>query len=160
MPSPHALGSQSINPSKLMELEVLSQVVSTLQAKNDFKASIPYLAKMAQIVDNQQIGPSSPSSPSSQTPEQRRQQQYLLDKLKADAHARLADAYYKTGRFIESEASLSLSVKLWETLMSKGYDDVRPLLMKAYDSLGQCYEALHKPQMVKHMQTRKQKLVQ
>ncbi|KAI9027155.1 hypothetical protein CLU79DRAFT_717207 [Phycomyces nitens] len=143
--------------SNLLELQVLTQVVVQHQAKNDIRGSIPYLAKIAQIIDNQRIVKPTIDSCQSTYDIQTRE----LAKLKADAHSQLADAYFKTANHVQCEASLTLSVKIWERLQKDQTNnaDIRPLLLNAYDQLKECYEALGKPSMAKHMETRKTKLL-
>ncbi|OAD78473.1 hypothetical protein PHYBLDRAFT_163578 [Phycomyces blakesleeanus NRRL 1555(-)] len=150
--------------SHLLELQVLTQVVLQHQEKNDIRGSIPYLAKIAQIIDNQRIVKPTDDIDASQSTYDSQIRE--LNKLKADAHSQLADAYFKTANHVQCEASLTWSVKIWERLIKQdkttkttANDDIKPLLLNAYDQLKECYEALGKPSMAKHMETRKAKLL-
>ncbi|KAG0169992.1 hypothetical protein DFQ28_002720 [Apophysomyces sp. BC1034] len=161
MASAYALNSQSVNPANLLELQVLAQVVIDLQNKNNIRGSIPYLAKIAQIVDNQQL--TKPSGTSEEDRHRYEKQKNELDKVKADAHAQLADAYFKIGNYINAEASLSFSVAIWEKLLQRQQQDVpdiRSFLLKAYDRLKECYEIMDKQKMATFMEARKSKLLQ
>ncbi|KAI9270527.1 hypothetical protein BDA99DRAFT_534639 [Phascolomyces articulosus] len=123
MTSPHYLQSQHINPASLVELQVLSKVATEMQLQDNVKGSIPYLAKICQIVDNQQTDSKK-----------------AMDQIRAQAHVQLADAYFKSHQFVQCEASLSIAVKLWE----KSRLDNQQHLASAYDQLKACYETLEK----------------
>ncbi|KAI9482530.1 hypothetical protein BDB00DRAFT_879127 [Zychaea mexicana] len=138
--SPHYLQSHYINPASLMELKVLSQVVTQMQQQGNVKGSIPYLAKICQIVDNQQTQDKKKTA---------------LDPVRAQAHAQLADAYFKTQQWVQCEASLTLAVKIWE----KDRDSNATSLAHAYDQLIPCYETLGKQKMAEYMEQRKAKLM-
>ena len=138
MTPPHYLQSQYINPASLVELQVLSQVATGMQQQGNVKGSIPYLAKICQIVDNQRTD----NKPG-------------LDQIRAQAHSQLADAYFKAQQFVQCEASLNLAVKIWEKAKTTTTTDY---LLSAYDQLVGCYEALGKSKMIEYMQQRKAKL--
>lgn len=125
-PGPHNLLTPRNNPASAMELRILEAVVQDCPT---VKARIPYLAKICQIVDQD-----SPAE------------------TRARAHARLADAYYKTQQFIQCEASLTYAVKLFEKS-----DNSNDELDQAYAQLRDCYDALGKRQLAEHIETRRQK---
>ncbi|KAF7725887.1 hypothetical protein EC973_009219 [Apophysomyces ossiformis] len=160
----YALSSQSVNPANLLELQVLAQVVVDLQNKNNIRGSIPYLAKIAQIVDNQRL--TKPQGTTDAEKSRYEKQSIELNKVKADAHAQLADAYYRIGNYVNAEASLSFSVDIWEKLLQRQTQqnaneeaDIRAFLLKAYDRLKECYEVLDKQKMASYMEARKSKLL-
>ncbi|KAI9303296.1 hypothetical protein BJ944DRAFT_268658 [Cunninghamella echinulata] len=177
MNTPYNLQTTSINPANLMELQVLSQVVADKQGKNDIKGSIPYLAKMTQIIDHQQIpkqngnnknnnisdkNNNDNSNSNNNNPQSnKKEQQRILFSLQADAYKQLGDAYLKTGQYIQAEASFTMSTKRLELLCKK--NDVRPNnetrleLMELYDKLIQCYQYMNKPHMVRGIEDRKLK---
>ncbi|ORY91234.1 hypothetical protein BCR43DRAFT_498735 [Syncephalastrum racemosum] len=127
---PHSLLTHRNNPASAMELRILEAVVQDCPT---VKASIPYLAKICQIVDQ--------DSP----PETR-----------ARAHVRLANAYFKTQQFIQCEASLTHAVKLYEKSDNNNNDNGEEL-DQAYAQLRDCYDALGKRQLAEHIETRRQK---
>lgn len=155
-PTPQSLNSNTVNPANLLELQVLTQVATQLQSNNDIQGSIPYLAKIAQIVDNQKLDRPPPEEPQ----ENYYQQFNQLREIKADAYAQLADAYFKTNQFVLCENSLLSSVKIWEKLVqhSKGEDFTRQR-RAGYEQLKACYEAMGKTQLSQHMETKISKLV-
>ncbi|KAI8147941.1 hypothetical protein BJV82DRAFT_575087 [Fennellomyces sp. T-0311] len=134
----HYLQSQHINPASLVELRVLSQVADQMQKEDDIKGSIPYLAKICQIVDNQHT-----------------KDKVSLDQIRAQAHAQLADAYFKSHQFIQCEATLTIAVKIWEKSNSS-----RQQLLNAYGLLKACYETMGKQKLADYMDQRKVKLVE
>ncbi|KAI8340166.1 hypothetical protein BC941DRAFT_419597, partial [Chlamydoabsidia padenii] len=151
MTTPHSLRSTSINPANLLELEVLSRIVSEKHTNNDVRGSIPYLAKMAQIIDNQRLEKGSTL-----------QQQQALSTLQADAHRQLGQAYMNTGQYTQAEASLTNSTKKLEYLLKGGGDNnnnkmITNQLLQGYDLLKECFEVLGKPHMVQGMENRKLK---
>ncbi|CAO3656486.1 unnamed protein product [Mucor fragilis] len=159
-PQPQALRSNSVNPSNLVELQVLTKIVNQLQSNNDMKGSIPYLAKIVQIVANQRL--ERPSSTATEDIKQRYYQQLNeLSKVQADAYAQLADAYFQTQQFVTCESNLILSVKIWERLLkhdAASTDTIRPRLKAAYKQLEEAYEAMGKTQLAQHMATRLDRL--
>lgn len=155
---PQSLHSNSINPANLLEIQVLTQVINELQSKNDIKGSIPYIAKIAQIIDNQKL--ERPAREEGQEKlEHYYQQLNQLRKVKADAHAQLADAYFQTQQFILCESSLIQSVKIWEKLVQHSSEDFSVPLKKGYLQLKACYEAMGKNQLAQHMDTKLSRLV-
>ncbi|CDH51563.1 predicted protein [Lichtheimia corymbifera JMRC:FSU:9682] len=100
-PQPQQLNSQSLNPATVMEINVLKRVAMEQQRTNP-GASIPYFAKICQIVDNQRPPDNDPMR---------------LNIIRADAHAQLADAYHKVQNWIQCEASLMVAVKIWERML-------------------------------------------
>ncbi|KAI8876088.1 hypothetical protein K501DRAFT_262735 [Backusella circina FSU 941] len=154
MVQPQTLISNTVNPANLLELQVLSKIVQDLDNKNDIKGAIPYLAKMTQIVDNQAI-----TKPTDQAKlPNYHLQMNELSKTKANAHAQLAEAFYKTHDFMQCESSLTVSIKIWEKLVRHD-TSIIPLLTSAYDRLKLCYEALGKNQMANNIESRKTKLL-
>ncbi|KAI8350346.1 hypothetical protein EDC96DRAFT_519641 [Choanephora cucurbitarum] len=151
--SPQTIISSSVNPANLLELKVLSNIVSQLQEQGDMGQAIPYLAKMVQIVDSQRL--EKPTDPQNKTPYY--SQLNELQKLKADAYSQLAFAYLKTHQFVQCESWLTSSIKLWEKLIR--YDPQgQPSLMVAYEALIECYMAMGKDHLAQHIQTRLCKL--
>ncbi|KAI8978438.1 hypothetical protein BDB01DRAFT_799867 [Pilobolus umbonatus] len=160
MATPQRLISNSVNPANLVELETLTKVIDRLQQQNDIKGSIPYLAKIVQILDNQTIQ-RPPKEDKARLPHYY-QQINELHKVQANAHFQLAEAQYQVYDFIACESSLTLSVKLWEKLLhyNPGYQsELRPLLIKSYETLKLCYDAMGKSQLAMYMDTRKNKLL-
>lgn len=143
IPPPHFLVSKSMNPASLQELQVLQHVATRLQNQGDVKGSIPYLAKICQIVDNQRPEP---------------EHRDAMDTVRAQAHAQLAEAYFKTFQFTLCESQWMLALDIWEKRVS---DDasLRESLLHAYDQLKSCYETLGKTQMAHYMDKRKSKLL-
>lgn len=146
-PQPQQLNSQSLNPASLMEINVLKRVAME-QQKTNVQASIPYYAKICQIVDNQRL-PDNDTMP--------------LNTIRADAHAQLADAYYKVQNWIQCEASLMVAVKIWERMLempeeSDGKLTAKTRLGEAYDILRTCYNTLGKSRLAELMEKRKSKL--
>ncbi|KAG2219099.1 hypothetical protein INT45_005830 [Circinella minor] len=143
MTPPHYLQSQYINPASLVELQVLDQVVTGMQQQGNVKGSIPYLAKICQIVDNQHTDNKT-----------------ALDQIRAQAHAQLADAYFKAQQFIQCEASLNLAIKIWEKATNTKSPETTTInyLLSAYDQLIECYEVLGKSKMIEYIKQRKTKL--
>jgi hypothetical protein len=154
-PSPQSLHSSTVNPANLLELQVLTQVATQLQCNNDIRGSIPYLAKIAQIVDNQKLARPAREEPQDNYYAQLNQ----LRKVKADAYAQLADAYFKTQQFVLCESSLLSSVKIWEKLVQHTNEDLSVQLKAGYKQLKACYEAMGKTQLARHMETKLSKLV-
>lgn len=154
---PQSLQSNSINPANLLEIQVLTQVINELQSKNDIKGTIPYLAKIVQIVDNQKLD--RPSRDEGQAKlDHYYQQLNQLRKVKADAHAQLANAYFQTQQFILCESSLILSVKIWEKLVQHSSEDFSVQLKSGYSQLKACYEAMGKNQLAQHADNKLAKL--
>jgi murein L,D-transpeptidase YcbB/YkuD len=160
MATSHSLRSTSINPANLIELQLLSQIVTQKQSANDIRGSIPYLAKMAQIIDNQRLETTvAASSPQQQ---QLQQQQHTLRLLQADAHRQLGQAYMKIGQYIQAEASLTITIQRLESLLkgdnaATSHTIVVNQLIEGYDLLKECFELLGKPHMVQGMENRKRK---
>lgn len=151
---PQSLYSHSVNPVHLLEIQVLSQVVHQLQSKNDIRGSIPYLAKIVQIIDNQRL-----EKTNNRDLYFRQLNEYR--KVQSRAHFDLAEAYFKTHDFILSEASFSIAVKNWEKLMEhEEQAEVKELLSKSYDYLKTCYEAMGKDQLAYFAEVKKNKLMQ
>ncbi|KAI8372154.1 hypothetical protein BD560DRAFT_395328 [Blakeslea trispora] len=152
--SPQAIISSSVNPANLLELKVLSSIVSQLQDQGDVGQAIPYLAKMVQIVDSQRLDP-KPTDP------ERRPAYYQqfneLQKLKAESYSQLAFAYLATHQFIPCESWLTSAVKVWEKLVRHDPSLVESLTV-AYEKLIECYLAMGKNQLAQHISTRLQKL--
>ncbi|GAA5813025.1 hypothetical protein MFLAVUS_006491 [Mucor flavus] len=148
MPTPQALHSSSINPANLVELQVLTQVITQLQSSNDIAGTIPYLAKIVQIVNNQNL-----SKPTTQLPKYY-QQLNQLRLVQADAYSQLAEAYFHTHQFIKCESNLLASVRIWEKLVQHGNvsEDLKPRLKQAYVMLKACYEDMGKGQLAQHME--------
>ncbi|KAI9323085.1 hypothetical protein BX666DRAFT_2021848 [Dichotomocladium elegans] len=146
---PYQLHSHNVNPASLVELQVLSKIAAQLQASGDVKGSIPYLAKICQIVDNQQADSTR-----------------SLDLVRADAHYQLGGAYFRANQFQQCEASLMISVKLWENhqrrqpKQEKGEKSFFDRLSSSYDMLATSYESLGKQQLAEQMGKRKLKLSQ
>ena len=147
MPPPQSLQSKSVNPSNLLELQVLTQVVTQLQANKDVRGSIPYLAKIAQIVENQTLVKPTEKEGLDHYYQQLNQ----LNKVKADANAQLGNAYFQTQQFILCESVLLRSVKLWENLVQHTTENFNPQLKASYQQLKTCYESLGKTQLAQHM---------
>ncbi|CAO3597866.1 unnamed protein product [Absidia cylindrospora] len=154
MNAPHSLKSTSINPANLIELEVLSQIVSEKQNNNDIRGSIPYLAKMAQIIDNQRL-----EQVTDNNEQQQRIQQRTLYSLQADAHRQLGQAYLGTGLYTQAEASLSITIQRLESLLkdNNGSTDTVLQLLQGYDLLKECFQVMNKPHLVQGMENRKLK---
>ncbi|KAL9541094.1 hypothetical protein PS6_010461 [Mucor atramentarius] len=134
-PQPQALRSNSVNPSNLVELQVLTKIVTQLQGSNDMKGSIPYLAKIVQIVANQRLEKPSPAAP---------------DESKQRYYQQLNEL----SKFITCESNLILSVKIWERLLKHdpaSIDTITPRLKAAYKQLNEAYEAMGKTQLAQHM---------
>ncbi|KAI8070176.1 hypothetical protein BDF21DRAFT_425143 [Thamnidium elegans] len=148
MPTPQSLHSSSINPANLVELQVLTQVITQLQSTNDIAGAIPYLAKIVQIVNNQKLV--KPSEPTANYYQQLNQ----LRLVQADAYSQLADAYFHTQQFIKCESNLLQSVRIWEKLVQHGNasEDLKPRLKQAYGMLKTCYEDMGKGQLAQHME--------
>lgn len=124
--------------------------VAMEQQKTNPGASIPYLAKICQIVDNQRPPENDPMR---------------LNIIRADAHAQLADAYHKVQNWIQCEASLMVAVKIWERILetpeeSDGKMTARTRLGEAYDILRICYDTLGNRRLAELMEKRKSKLAQ
>ncbi|KAI8644983.1 hypothetical protein BD408DRAFT_412459 [Parasitella parasitica] len=158
MAQPQSLQSNSVNPANLVELQVLTNIVAQLQANNDMKGSIPYLAKIAQIVANQRL-----DKPSLATNDKQHYYQQLneLSKVQADAYAQLADAYFQTQQFILCESNLILSVKMWERLLRydpASTDTTKLRLKAAYNQLAEAYKAMGKLQLAQHMEIKLKKM--
>jgi hypothetical protein len=151
---PQSLRSSSINPANLLELQVLTKVITQLQSNNDIRGSIPYLAKIVQIVEHQKLD--RPSDPTKQS--HYYQQLNELRKVKADAYAQLADAYFQTQQYILCESSLLVSVKLWENLVRHDALQETGALRLAYEQLKICYEQMGKIQLAQHMETKLSRL--
>ncbi|KAG2199632.1 hypothetical protein INT47_005157 [Mucor saturninus] len=147
-PAPQALHSSSVNPANLVELQVLTQVSSQLQSSGDVAGSIPYLAKIVQILENQQLEKKS---------SRYKQQCEQLRRVQADAHAQLGDAYYKTGQYVVCEHALLRSVKIWEKLVQQDSSVCGPL-RAAYEQLKSSYEAMGKTQLAQHIETKLERL--
>lgn len=157
-PQPQALRSNSVNPANLVELEVLTKIVTQLQNNNDIKGSIPYLAKIVQIVANQRL--ERPTS-ASEDKQHYHQQLNELSKVQADAYAQLADAYFQTQQFIACESNLILSVKIWERLLKHdpaSIETTKLRLKTAYKQLSEVYEAMGKTQLAQHMEIKLERL--
>lgn len=157
-PQPQALRSNSVNPANLVELEVLTKIVTQLQNNNDIKGSIPYLAKIVQIVANQRL-----ERPTSASEDKQHYYQQLneLSKVQADAYAQLADAYFQTQQFITCESNLILSVKIWERLLKHdpaSIETTKLRLKTAYKQLSEVYEAMGKTQLAQHMEIKLERL--
>lgn len=148
-PTPQSLHSSSVNPANLVELQVLTQVVSQLQSQGDVKGSIPYLSKIVQILENQQL-----EKPSDGNKEHYYQQFNQLRRVKADAHAQLGHAYFETQQYLMCETSLLTSVKIWEKLVQHHDVDFGMQLSCAYEQLKSCYEAMGKTQLAHYMETK------
>lgn len=162
MTTSYSLRSTSINPANLIELELLSQIVTERQSANDICGSIPYLAKMAQIIDNQRLEETLAASSPQQQQQQQRQQRQTFRLLQADAHRQLGQAYMKTGQYIQAEASLSITIQRLESLMkddttATSHTIIVNQLIEGYDLLKECFELLGKPHMVQGMENRKRK---
>jgi hypothetical protein len=158
-PQPQALRSNSVNPANLVELQVLTKIVTQLQNNNDIKGSIPYLAKIVQIVSNQRL--ERPTSASEDKQQHYYQQLNELSKVQADAYAQLADAYFQTQQFITCESNLILSVKIWERLLKHdpASIEITKLRLKiAYKQLSEAYEAMGKTQLAQHMESKLERL--
>lgn len=148
-PQPQQLNSQSLNPATVMEINVLKRVAMEQQKSNP-GASIPYFAKICQIVDNQRPPENDPMR---------------LNIIRADAHAQLADAYYKVQNWIQCEASLMVAVKIWERMLetpeeTDGKMTARTRLGEAYDILRICYDTLGNRRLAEMIDQRKSKLAQ
>lgn len=153
-PPPQSLNSSSINPANLLEIQVLTQVIADLQSKNDIKGSIPYLAKIVQIIDNQKL-----VKPSRDEPKDAYYKQFnQLRKVKADAYSQLADAYFHTQQFIICENTLLVSVKIWEKLVQHTNEDCTLQLKKGYEQLKTCYEDMGKLQLAQHIENKLDRL--
>ncbi|KAI8097977.1 uncharacterized protein B0P05DRAFT_522811 [Gilbertella persicaria] len=157
-PAPQTIISSSINPANLLELQVLTNITSQLQSQGDIQNSIPYLAKIVQIVESQRLG-EKPTEP------EKRQGYYKqfneLRKIKAEAYAHLADAYFKTQQFVQCESSLLISVKIWEKLVQHEPEEAEhsnKQLQIAYKQLYACYKAMGKTQLAEHIQTKLSRL--
>ena len=90
------------------------------------------------------------------------QQYNELRKIQANAHYQLADACYHIKDFVTCESSLTLAVKQWEKLVLHNpeyQNELSPLLLRSYETLKLCYEAMGKLQMAQYMDTRKTKLL-
>lgn len=148
MSCPQYLHSESINPANLLELKVLHQIATKLQSEGNVKGSIPYFAKICQIVDNQRIDGDDTDA-----------KRDALDTIRAQAHIQLADAYFKTLQFTQCESSLSLAVKIFEKQMQRDIIIDRNQLARAYEQLHDCYDALGKHQLADFMDERRQKLL-
>ncbi|CAO3628248.1 unnamed protein product [Cunninghamella echinulata] len=171
MNTPYNLQTTSINPANLMELQVLSQVVTDKQGKNDIIGSIPYLAKMTQIIDHQQIPKQNDDNNNNNSSNNcnnnnslqynKQEQERILFSLQADAHKQLGDAYLKTGQYIQAEASFTMSTKRLELLCKKKNikpnNETKLELIQLYDKLIQCYQYMNKPHMVRGIEDRKLK---
>ncbi|KAI9360687.1 hypothetical protein BD770DRAFT_384628 [Pilaira anomala] len=157
MPTPQQLHSSSINPANLVELQVLTQVVAQLQSNEDIRGSIPYLAKIVQILENQKL--EKPKGDQDKLGYYKQYNQLRL--VQADAHAQLAEAYFKTQQFISCESSLLKSVKIWEKLVQHGNvtGDLRPQLTQAYIQLQESYEAMGKAQLAQHIENKLARLL-
>ncbi|KAI7862392.1 hypothetical protein BDF14DRAFT_100405 [Spinellus fusiger] len=133
--------------------------VMGLQDNTNIKGSIPYLAKMVQWVENQSITKVVDADEAQRSLYQKQTLQLSL--LKADAHAQLADAFFKAKNHVQCEASLTFSIKIWERLMKQkeSPQEIPLLLSNAYDQLKECYEVLGKTSMACHIETRKIKLL-
>jgi hypothetical protein len=147
-PTPQSLRSSTVNPANLVELQVLTQVVTQLQSKDDILGSIAYLSKIVQIIENQRLDKPNGNK------EHYYQQFNQLRIVKADAHAQLADAYFKTQQFILCESSLLTSVKIWEKLVQHNDQDFSTQLKHGYGQLKTCYEAMGKNQLAQYMDTK------
>ncbi|CAO3633761.1 unnamed protein product [Cunninghamella blakesleeana] len=174
MNAPYNLQNTSINPANLMELQVLSQVVLDKQKQNDIKGSIPYLAKMTQIIDHQQLSTTKQHKKQKDDGNyddnignnvddmnDQKEKERLLFSLQAEAHKQLADSYLKTGQYIQAEASYTISTKRLETLCKKNNEkpnnETRLELIQIYDNLIECYQMMNKPHMVRGIENRKLK---
>ncbi|CEP14659.1 hypothetical protein [Parasitella parasitica] len=158
MAQPQSLQSNSVNPANLVELQVLTRIVEQLQTNNDMKGSIPYLAKIVQIVANQRLEKPSPTTKDKQ---HYYQQLNELSKVQADAYAQLAAAYFQTQQFISCEANLILSVKMWEKLLRHdpaSIDTTKLRLKAAYKQLAEAYAAMGKLQLAQHMEAKLERL--
>ncbi|KAI8982213.1 hypothetical protein BDF20DRAFT_912408 [Mycotypha africana] len=161
---PEALHSKTVNPANLLELQVLTKIVTDLQKrkqKDGIRGSIPYLAKIVQIVENQTL-----EKPSLSASQQEKDKYYKrlneLRKVQADAYAQLADAYFRTQNFILCESNLSIAVKHWEKLLEHDASSVKycqTRLKDAYEQLAEAYEQMGKENLAQHMKTRKAKLL-
>lgn len=162
-PKPQALNSSSVNPANLVELQVLTKVITQLQNNGDIRGSIPYLAKVVQIVDNQKLDKPDPETLKTDNYQRQKYHKQLneLRKVKADAYANLADAYFHTQQFVVCETSLLISVKIWEKLKQYEPNEIEASnahLKAAYQQLLEAYEAMNKPHMAQHMANKLSKL--
>jgi hypothetical protein len=154
---PQSLHSNSVNPANLLELQVLTKVITQLQSNNDIRGSIPYLAKIVQIIDHQKLD--RPNRDEDAIKQQHYYRQLNeLRKVKADAYAQLADAYFQTQQYVLCESSLLVSVKIWENLVRHDALQETSALKLAYEQLKACYEQMGKTQLAQHMETKLSRL--
>ncbi|KAG1462068.1 hypothetical protein G6F46_001091 [Rhizopus delemar] len=149
---PQSLISNTVNPANLLEIQILSNIITELHSKNDIRGSIPYLAKIVQIIDNQKLERGSDK-------DRYYRQLNEYRKVQSRAHFDLGEAYFKTQDFISSEISLSIAVKSWEKLLKyENTVEFKKDLSIAYDYLKICYESMGKHQLAQYMESRKAKL--
>jgi hypothetical protein len=148
---PQSLTSSSINPANLLEIQVLTQVIVQLQNNGDVKGSIPYLAKITQIIDNQKLDKKPLKSEGKEKLNGYYKQLNQYQKVKADAHAQLADAYFKTRQYMLCESTLLFSVKIWEKLVLHTNEEFTLQLKGGYEQLKVCYENMGKLQLAQHI---------
>ncbi|CAO3703833.1 unnamed protein product [Rhizopus stolonifer] len=121
---PHTLNSNTANPANLLEIQVLSKIVAELQTKKDISGTIPYLAKIVQIVDNQKIEKDQNY--------QRQMKEYR--QIQSRAHFDLGQAYFETHQYTSSEIYLSMAAKTWENLLKhENMLELKDCLYVVYD---------------------------
>ncbi|KAG1451415.1 hypothetical protein G6F56_008095 [Rhizopus delemar] len=146
---PHTLNSNTVNPANLLEIQVLSKIVTELRTKKDISGTIPYLAKIVQIVDNQKI----------EKDHNYHRQMKEYRQVQSRAHFDLGQAYFETHQYTSSETYLSMAAKTWENLLKyENMLELKDCLHVVYDYLKTCYESMGKNQLAQHMESRKTKL--
>lgn len=154
---PQSLHSSSVNPANLLELQVLTKVVTQLQSDNNIRGSIPYLAKIVQIVEHHKLD--RPDRNDATKKQRYYQQLNELRKVKANAYAQLAGAYFQTQQYVLCESSLLVSVKIWENLALHDALQDTGVLRLAYEQLKASYEQMGKTQLAQHMETKLSRLL-
>ncbi|ORX55018.1 hypothetical protein DM01DRAFT_1335309 [Hesseltinella vesiculosa] len=132
---------------QMIEFAMVRKIVAEKEAAQDYKGAVPFLSKLAQLVDNA-MAPADD------------QQRVAHCLCQADCHFKLGYAFQRTGNYIQAEASLTMTMRLVEKLIKQqqATEASRQRLVATYDLLIECYHMMGKYHLERGMMDRKQKL--
>ncbi|KAJ2963125.1 hypothetical protein NQZ79_g1832 [Umbelopsis isabellina] len=143
-----------MDPIKVLELQSLTKVANEKNKTEGVEASIPYLAKIVQILDTHSSQRSQNNTASTIQ---------AIEHKAIDARKDYADALFATHRYTECEVQMGLVCKTLERYLKRGdiTDDLRrdlqSKLLVCYPRWADCYENLGNSHLASKVRQRTQK---
>lgn len=144
-----------MDPIKVLELQSLTKVANEKKKTEGVEASIPYLAKIVQILDTHTAQRSQNNTTSIIQ---------ATENMAIDARKNYADALFATHRYTECEVQMGIACKTLERYIKRAdiADDLRrdleSKLLVCYPRWADCYENLGNSHLASKVRQRTQKL--